>query len=363
MFIIKPAQIYFMDLIVDDVGSFPLPPYTSADYFTKFYWMTYQAVVKHADIWQNRGLRINVIHPIQEIFRIKLQTGLDVVNYPQLMDMYTQFLKPMKEFQEGGEPHLISSDAAIMVEMKILERWAKQYYEETGNTANLKICITGPLELYLKQYGFSIYADMVLNFAKSINRMLQNSILNSNYIKTKVISIDEPSLGYVTLSGIENDDIIRVYDAALEGFQIDTQIHLHSLNAFKIPLRTKNIRILTCEFASNPNNIIDKRYLEEHDKFMRVGITRTNFNAIMADVLDQGGEYGHLNTTSGLKSLIDPPERIRNILEKAIKQYGDRLKYVGPDCGLSAWSPPDLAAELLKRTVNVVREYEKNPIH
>ena len=198
---------------------------------------------------------------------------------------------------------------------------------------------------------------MALNFAKSVNSYLKNSIINTPYIKTEIVAIDEPSLGYVTISNAENDDLIKIYDVSAQDLSVDVQIHLHSLNSFKIPLETKNINVLTCEFASNPQNIIDKKYLDKHDKFMRVGVSRTNFNAIMADALDAGNEYGELNTLKGLKTLVDSPERIRNNLNIASKHYGDRLKYVGPDCGLSSWEPVELAAELLTRTSQVVKAW------
>ena len=57
---------------------------------------------------------------------------------------------------------------------------------------------------------------------------------------------------------------------------------------------------------------------------------------------------------------MDPPERIERCLKAAVAHYGDRLKYVGPDCGLSGWAPPELANELLTRTVKVVKKYLKN---
>ena len=178
-------------------------------------------------------------------------------------------------------------------------------------------------------------------------------------MKTSVVAIDEPSLGYVSISGADHDELVNIYDKSVEGLDCDVQIHLHSLNSFKIPLDTKNINIMTCEFASNNQNIIDRKYLEEKDKFMRVGVCRTNFNAIMADAMDNGMEYKDFNNIEGLRTLIDSPELIERNLRIAQKQYGNRLKYVGPDCGLSAWEPVELAAELLTRTSQVVKKVRK----
>lgn len=342
--------------ILDDVGSFPLPSYTSKQRFDQYYWDAFLAILNDHDIRQNKGLYTNVVHPIEHAFHLKAQTGIEVINYPQITDMYSQFLTPMKEFEVKNEPHLIDPKFARLLEIDILHQWAKLNFDETGKQIRLKVCVTGPLELYFKEIGFSVYTDMALNFSKSINHFLKNSIVDSKYMKTEIVAIDEPSLGYVSISGAEHDDLVKIYDRSVEGLNCDVQIHLHSLNSFKIPLETKHINIMTCEFASNNQNVIDRKYLEDYDKFIRVGVCRTNFNAIMADALDAGMEYREFNSLKGLRTLIDSPEMIEKNLRVAYKQYGDRLKYVGPDCGLNAWGPEDLANELLSRTSQVVKK-------
>lgn len=345
--------------LIDDIGSFPAPEYTSNDYFQNFYWDVYRGLIQKATVRSNRGLYTNVIHPIERTFQYKLDAGVEYPNYPQLMDMYTQFLKPMKDYEVPNEPNVVQADKAIFAEVPILEEWAKQYYEKTQSKIHLKLCITGPIELYIHQLGFSVYEDMAMNYARSVNAFLKNAMVDSKYIKTEIVAIDEPSLGYVTLSGIDDEGLIRVYDKSLDGLTTDNQIHLHSLARFRIPLLTKNINILTCEFASNTKNVIDKKHLDEYNKFMRVGICRTNFNAIMADALDKGLDYTQLSTPQGLIQLIDSEETILNNLKIASAHYGDRLKYVGPDCGLNAWGPPEVAFTLLKRTSDVVKAFRK----
>ena len=67
-----------------------------------------------------------------------------------------------------------------------------------------------------------------------------------------------------------------------------------------------------------------------------------------------------INTNEGMKTLIDSKERIQKTLLNALNHYGDRLKYVGPDCGLSGWTPPSIAFELLKRVHDVIEEVKKD---
>ena len=275
----------------------------------------------------------------------------------------------MRDYEETDNPHVIQPEFARFLEVDVIKNWAKRNYEVTGEKVKLKVCISGPLELYFKKIGFGVYKDMAMQFSESVNRFLKNSIIKEKYIETTTVAIDEPSLGYVTISGASDDDLIAIYDKSVEGLDVDVQIHLHSLNSFKIPLQTKHINIMTSEFASNPKNVIDKKYLDDYDKFMRVGITRTNLNAIMADALDSGmqiespDEFSNSvskNNTNSRFNLIDSKARIEKNLMAGIKNYGDRLKYVGPDCGLSSWNPPELSQELLKRTAQVVQEYKKN---
>ena len=93
--------------IIDDVGGFPLPDFAQRDLFDKYYWETYKGIINGFDVSRNRGLQINVIKPIIESLKYKINSGLEIINYPQLMDMCLQFLKPIEDYET--EPFLIDS--------------------------------------------------------------------------------------------------------------------------------------------------------------------------------------------------------------------------------------------------------------
>ena len=76
----------------------------------------------------------------------------------------------------------------------------------------------------------------------------------------------------------------------------------------------------------------------------------------MADALDSGISFDDLKTVEGTMKLVDSKERIKKTFLEALDLYGERLKYVGPDCGFSGWDHPASAFELLKRTGEVIRE-------
>ena len=344
----------------DDVGSFPLPDNIDKETFDRFYWIAYKAFASKNDIFQNKGIQIHFIEPMLDSFKFKLSAGVEIINYPQHMDMYKQFLKPIADYEK--EPDLILPEKAFVPEMFVIEEFAKDFYEKTGQSLKVKLCVTGPIELYVRKHQFTIYYDLALNLARSVNRFLKNSIINSKYMRTAVVSLDEPSLGYMDIMNTSNADLIKIFDASLEGVkqkETTIQIHIHTLNRADIPLNSKNIDVLTCEYAADNSNKIPKKELDSYDKFIRVGITRTNIDNIIAEILDKGDSWEHLKTFDGMLSLIDSQKIIRKNLLTAMEMYGERLKYVGPDCGLGGWLHPQIAYELLLRTQKVISEVRK----
>lgn len=344
----------------DDVGSFPLEDNIDKETFDRFYWIAYKAFVNKNDIYQNKGIQIHFIQPIFDSLKYKLSAGVEIINYPQHMDMYKQFLKPIADFEK--EPDVIDAEKAYVPEMFVIEQFAKDFFEKTGKRLKVKLCVTGPVELYVRKHQFTIYYDLALNLARSVNRFLKNSIINSKYMSTEVISLDEPSLGYMDIMNTSNADLIKIFDTSLEGLKrkdSTVQIHIHTLNRADIPLNSKHIDVLTCEYAADNSNKIPKKELDSYDKFIRVGITRTNIDNIIAEILDRGDSWEHLQTYEGMLSLIDSQKAIRKNLLTALDMYGERLRFVGPDCGLGGWLHPQIAYELLHRTQKVISEVRK----
>ncbi len=55
------------------------------------------------------------------------------------------------------------------------------------------------------------------------------------------------------------------------------------------------------------------------------------------------------------EQLIESEEAVRKRFVAAKEKFGDRLAFVGPDCGLGSWPSQDAALLLLKRTVAAVK--------
>jgi|Deesub1362A_J573_1020465.scaffolds.fasta_scaffold00051_127 5-methyltetrahydropteroyltriglutamate--homocysteine methyltransferase len=333
---------------VDDIGSFPLPQEVTKDEFNKIYPLAQKAYAEGKDLHELSELKAFCL-AVESSLRYKINSGLDVINYPQHYDMHKQFLDAIEEHQR--EPYLIERKYAVIPELSIVESEAKGYYENKEEKLKLKVCVTGCIELYLKTpFGYHIYKDVLDNLAKSVNRFLKNSILNTKYVKTQAVAIDEPSLGIVDLLDVEKDDLVSSIEKSVESVSTDVQIHLHSLKAAELPLRASGVDILTGEFASSPMNmeLIKKSELENYDKFIRGGVSRTNIDYIIAELMEKG------ITPEGNK-LVDDVNEIRKRYIKAKEFFGDRMLYAGPDCGLGAWPDQKVAQLLLKRTVKAVK--------
>ncbi|MFQ6105888.1 MAG: hypothetical protein ACE5NL_02330, partial [Candidatus Hydrothermarchaeaceae archaeon] len=255
-----------MAVLVDDIGSFPLPGNVSRKEFSDAYPEAQRALAEGRNILDEPFLKEKFYDIVAASLWMKVDSGIDVVTYPQHYNMYQQFLDPIQEHQI--EPFMIDKKYAVIPEVFVAEEEAKKNFDKKGKL-NLKLCVTGPIELYIRtSFGYNIYEDILQNIAESVNRFLKNSIVKSKYIATPVVSLDEPSLGHVDLLNIEEDALISILQRAAGGISPRVQIHLHTLKAAHIPLQADGIDVITAEFAASPGNIdlISRHTLDEHDK-------------------------------------------------------------------------------------------------
>ncbi len=332
-----------MDVLVDDIGSFPLPQGTSRKALAELYPMALKAYAEGKSL-ANEEL-FEFYKTVATSMRFKLSSGLDVVNYPQHYDMHRQFLEPILEYPE--EPFLIQKKYAVIPELGV----AEEEVEKCPEKLTLKVCVTGPVELHLRtEFDFHIYEEVLQNLARSVNRFLRNSMLSTKYIETAVVAIDEPSLGFVDLLNIDEEGLIKALETSVRGVKARVQVHLHTLKAANIPLKADGIEVITGEFAATPQNLqlISRKTLEEHDKFIRAGVSRTDVDSIIAEHVERGVEARHVQLVEGI-------EVIRKRYEKIKEVFSDRVAFAGPDCGLGSWPTQEDAQLLLKRTVSAIK--------
>ncbi len=339
-----------MDALVDDVGSFPLPINVDRRVFEEAYVLARKAIIAGKSIENDDFLLNNFYRVVICSFKKKLETGLDVVNYPQHYDIHKQFMDAIRECTNRGT-YIVEEKRAIIPEVKVIHEAAKGLCEESGKRILLRVCITGPLELYIKELGTTPYKDILLMFAETTRRFAENSILDSKYVKTEVVSIDEPSFGFQDVTS-DIETLLDVMEKTFDFKRVTKQIHLHSCSRITDILEVKNLDVVALEYAASPKNIemLSRKTLERMDKQIRIGISRTDVDSIIAELYEKG------ITKPYPEQLVEDEETIKRRFATAKNKYGDRLTFAGPDCGLGGWPTQEAAQLLLKRTVNAVKK-------
>jgi 5-methyltetrahydropteroyltriglutamate--homocysteine methyltransferase len=263
--------------------------------------------------------------------------------------MHEQFTEAIYSAMDKGT-YVVDEKVAIIPEVRVIEQEAKRLSEKTGKKVLLRVCVTGPMELYLKMIGTVSYRDILLMFAETVRRFAKNSILDSKYVKTEVVSLDEPSFGFQDISADRNT-ILDVLEKAFDFSGAVKQVHLHSASRIAEILFVKNLNVLSFEFAASPRNIesLSRNMLEKADKQIRVGVSRTDINSITSELYDRG------ITQPSIEQIVESEETICKRFVTVKEKYGDRMAFAGPDCGLGGWPTQDAAQLLLKRTVNAIK--------
>lgn len=344
-----------MATLVDDVGSFPLPTNVDSKMFEEAYRIARKTIIEGKPLEKDEFLLNNFKRIVIGSFMKKAEAGLDVVNYPQHYDMHRQLADILRESMNEGT-YLIAQKRAVLPEVHVINEEAKRICEETGGKVKLRVCIIGPIELYLKEIGSVIHEDILQMFAEDVRRFAENSILNSKYIQTVAVSLDEPSFGFQDLL-TDRETILSTVETAFNFRGTTRQIHLHSPTKTTDLLDVRNIDVLSIEYAASPKNIdsVSRGMLDQADKQIRVGVSRTDINSIIAELYDNG------ITKPNAGQMVEDERIIRKRFETAKTKYGDRMTFTGPDCGLGGWPTQEAAQLLLTRTAKAVKTAGNGP--
>jgi len=313
-------------IFYDDIGSFPLP-----------------GGVKTAGLSREGYLDL-----VGSVLAIKRRAGVECPTYPQLRDMIRMFMDEIENPDQADSPYLIKTEHARIREL-----------EAVSPGENVRVCVTGPLELYLSAFGATAYSDILCSLAESVARFLEKA---GDMGKMSVASIDEPSLGMNSNIVFSEEEIIEALEIASRPCRgMDCEVHLHSPLYAEICARVSGINIVGIESASHPDylELVDKKMLEETDSFIRAGIARTDILSMSAQLNERLG----INLWQDMPRLeqeileMESPAVMKKRLEKAYGRFGERLRATGPDCGLGSWPSQDLAARLLENCASAVREF------
>ena len=338
-----------MNTLVDDIGSFPLPATVKRETFNKAYQAARELITSGNDPKKDGAVRENFCDVTLDSFRKKLETGLDVVNYPQQYDGIRQVGDVIRKAMSKGTFTVEEKDA-VLPEVSLICQEAKRLSEDFGRKILLRVSLFGPMEQYLAEIGNVAYGDVLDGFAETIRRFAKNSIVDTKYVKTETVSIDEPSFGFHNINA-GSEILCGALEKAFDVKGAVRQIHIHSSTRLPDLLCVKNIDVLSFEYAASPKNIesVSKRMLNSSDKYIRVGISRTDIDTLTAELFDRG------ITKPTIQQLVEEEVMIKKRFLAAKEKFGDRMTYTGPDCGLGGWPNQEAAQLLLERTAKAVK--------
>lgn len=351
-FIILASTIKSMQVLVDDVGSFPLPDFVERKAFEKAYVMARAWIAEGKDPKDDEFLLKNFHNVVKVSFTAKCKAGLDAVNYPQHYDIRRQFTEVIRKAVERGT-YIVDYGEAVIPEVVVIKGEAKRLCEELGmERIHLRVCVTGPFELYLAEVGATAYRDILLMFAETVRRFCVNSVLDDKYVGTLVVSIDEPSFGFRD-AAVDRDTVLDVLEKAFNFRGVVKQVHVHSTARIVDLLDVENLDVVSVEYAASPKNLeaVSKSMLEKAGKQIRVGIARTDVDTIFAELYEKGIKKPQA------WQIVEDIEVIRRRFKAAKARFGERLTFTGPDCGLGGWPSQEAAQILLRRTVEAVKKF------
>ncbi len=303
-------------IFFDDIGSYPLP-----------------RGVKLDGLSRDRYLQL-----VGQVLAEKIRAGVEIPTYPQLRDMIRMFMDPIKDPKMTESPFLIRREEAKIMELEAVPPGQK-----------VRVCVTGPVELYISAFGATGYTDILYTLAESVSRFLEGAKEEG---KMAIASLDEPSLGLnsnIIFSEEEIQEALEIASRPCQGMHCE--VHLHSPLYAELCAHVSGIDILGVESAAHPDylKLIEREVLEDTGTYLRAGIARTDIFSLSAQLNDR---Y-KVNLWEDLPRLereitsLESPLIMKSRLDQAYAQFGDRLIATGPDCGLGPWPSQELAGSIL----------------
>ena len=337
-------------ILFDDIGSFPLPPGISKTAVSE------AAFSRDAD---------DMLFPVlNQIYEMKQKAGVQIPTYSQVRDMTEQFLQLMRDEKCCTGPFELKEECAGTVEIEAIDA----YYENKsdGEKPQVRLCVTGPTELYLKEFGGADYTDIYQLFAKDVDIFIKTAMKRAKNIQITTVSIDEPSIGINPDLSLPADEIVQALTVAGRTAYksgADVEIHIHSPLYYELACQAESITVIGMESAATPSyaDMIDKKVLEDNDTFVRAGVSRTDIFS-MAGTLNEkygGNVWEKPDIMTEITTVMETPTIIEKRLEKLYTVFKDRIKYAGPDCGLGSWPTQELAANLLKNTGIAIQSFNQ----
>jgi len=306
----------------------------------------------------------------------KVQTGIDVPNYPQFRDMNQMFLDMLSGIEKTSAGYVANGDIRTCAdrveipEVTALRNNAKRISERTGKPLHLKICVTGPYTLA------SSFADreseMFTLLADTIAKVVEANVFRGKYGGVEIVSAEEPLFGLVDdplldFGGEGRESLLRSWERVFSAAKVKdarTAYHLHSTTN-ELFWDVKAVDIV----ESHVDDMLyrspkTKSLLEKKDKLLKASIAITVFDTLLRQhfTTTEHGNEAEINEKIGStwnsmrKGVQSPLQFFESVgtmharLREIVKVAGvERVAFAGPECGLRSFPTYDSALELLRR--------------
>lgn len=263
-----------------------------------------------------------------------------------------------------------SEDVGI-AEISALQNGVEKLCTDLGvDRISYKSCVTGPLELSLnlqRLAGFPRSYDerLVEYFTEVVKAFVVNSVITSNKLVLEAITLDEPAFGLEGFGDFFTDTSSdtklfhltkcwnKIYSAVPSG--VYRGIHLHTSPFEGIFESDWNL------LEAHVGVFVNRKWLENYDKFIRAAIVRTDGPTIHQSV-DIKAAWKEIFSGNHM-NYLQPAKEIENYLRKNIDLYGaERVPFAGPECGLGSWdwkNGSSMAIATLERMKETIRRFNR----
>lgn len=325
---------------------------------------------------------------VVEGFLDKVETGIDVPNYPQYRDMNQMFLDVIEGLGKvnGGYveigPLTLRKEKGVIPEAQALRNRSPEIYEKLSRPFELRMCITGPYTLS----SFFAYKDKgtFTRLGDVLTQIIDTSVFHSKQGSVRLVSVDEPVFGFVDDPLLDRgsdgrESLLKAWETIMQKTRAKgatTCLHLHNTSD-ELFWQLRSLNLIESHVDDSLYQARrTKELLESTDKFLKASIAITDFDQLIRN---------HLMTTSKQplneisinekiaetwKKLgdenVDPTTFVENIelmkkrLSKLIETFGaERILYAGPECGTLGFPQYKTALECLRRVAQAVKDVAK----
>jgi 5-methyltetrahydropteroyltriglutamate--homocysteine methyltransferase len=311
----------------------------------------------------------------------KVKSGLSAPNYPQFRDMTAMFLNHINGITKTHDGYQITDKISILEEqliipeIAVIRQKAREIHEKTGDAFKLKICVTGP---YTLGSFFEGADSLFIDFARVIAKFIASNVFREKNGEVVLVAVDEPLFSLIDDPTLDygqegRQNLLKAWELVfheVKSRDIQSILHLHN-TANDLFWDVKSLDIIeshTNDPLYSSSNTTTR--LERLDKLLKASICITDFDLLIRKTLASQGITSetlmgqHIaNTWNEIKNggvdpllFLETTGVIWDRLKKIVNEYGDRICFAGPECGLHSFPTYESALECLRRVATVSQQ-------